>query len=175
MIDANLDCAYVCDEAGRFLGCATLDRLHKAGKRPVRDALHPVSAKKTDLHGECNRPLNLRQRDRRHGVETAHRRMPEAVLPLLGAVAGTERAIDGTTAALARYNGSKISRPTVLALALTLALRSFLVVSMHGRWCAREHDSMVFSCDPARGVDFLLQSVRVPAQCRCSDLRDFEH
>ncbi|WP_250454434.1 glycine betaine/L-proline ABC transporter ATP-binding protein [Caballeronia sp. ATUFL_M2_KS44] len=44
MIDANLDCAYVCDEAGRFLGCATLDRLHKAGNRPVRDALHP------DLH-----------------------------------------------------------------------------------------------------------------------------
>jgi glycine betaine/proline transport system ATP-binding protein len=44
MIDANLDCAYVCDETGRFLGCATLERLHKAGARSVRDALHP------DLH-----------------------------------------------------------------------------------------------------------------------------
>jgi glycine betaine/proline transport system ATP-binding protein len=53
MIDSNLDCAYVCDESGHFLGCATLERLHKAGGRSVRDALHPdlhaVSAQ-ADLH-----------------------------------------------------------------------------------------------------------------------------
>jgi glycine betaine/proline transport system ATP-binding protein len=53
LIDANLDCAYVCDDAGQFLGCATLERLHKAGSRSVRDALHPdlhaVSAQ-ADLH-----------------------------------------------------------------------------------------------------------------------------
>lgn len=44
MIDANLDCAYVCDESGRFQGCVTLERLHKGGERSIREALHP------DLH-----------------------------------------------------------------------------------------------------------------------------
>lgn len=44
MIARNLDCAYLCDEAGRFVGCVTLDRLHKAADRPVRETLH------ADLH-----------------------------------------------------------------------------------------------------------------------------
>ncbi|WP_438392823.1 quaternary amine ABC transporter ATP-binding protein [Caballeronia sp. DA-9] len=45
LIDWNVDCAYVCDGDGHFLGCVTLERLHKAGRNgSVRDALHP------DLH-----------------------------------------------------------------------------------------------------------------------------
>ncbi|MDR5733689.1 glycine betaine/L-proline ABC transporter ATP-binding protein [Caballeronia sp. LZ025] len=61
MIDSNVDCGYVCDEAGRFVGCVTLDRLHKAGNRTVRDALHPelhaVQAE-ADLHELASVALN---------------------------------------------------------------------------------------------------------------------
>jgi glycine betaine/proline transport system ATP-binding protein len=53
MIDSNVDCAYVCDEAGRFQGCVTLERLHKSGERSLRDVLHP------DLHAvSCDTNLN---------------------------------------------------------------------------------------------------------------------
>ncbi|SAL62533.1 glycine betaine/L-proline ABC transporter ATPase [Caballeronia choica] len=61
MIDASVDCAYVCDEDGRFVGCVTLERLHKAGDRSVRDALHPdLHAVQTeaDLHELASVALN---------------------------------------------------------------------------------------------------------------------
>ncbi|MBB5399107.1 MULTISPECIES: quaternary amine ABC transporter ATP-binding protein [Paraburkholderia] len=39
LIDSGMECGYVCDGAGRYQGCVTPASLHKAGTRPVRDAL----------------------------------------------------------------------------------------------------------------------------------------
>jgi glycine betaine/proline transport system ATP-binding protein len=53
LIDAGVDCGYVCDEAGRYQGCVTPASLHKCGAGPIRDALlrdiSPVSTD-ADLH-----------------------------------------------------------------------------------------------------------------------------
>jgi glycine betaine/proline transport system ATP-binding protein len=53
LIDSGVECGYVCDEAGRYQGCVTPASLHKAGTRPVREALlHDVNAVSldADLH-----------------------------------------------------------------------------------------------------------------------------
>ncbi|CAB3637819.1 Glycine betaine/proline betaine transport system ATP-binding protein ProV [Paraburkholderia phenoliruptrix] len=39
LIDSGVECGYVCDDAGRYQGCVTAASLHKAGTRPVREAL----------------------------------------------------------------------------------------------------------------------------------------
>ncbi|MGN6667277.1 MAG: quaternary amine ABC transporter ATP-binding protein [Trinickia sp.] len=39
LIDSGAECGYVCDEAGRYQGGVTPASLHKAGARPIRDAL----------------------------------------------------------------------------------------------------------------------------------------
>jgi glycine betaine/proline transport system ATP-binding protein len=53
LIDSGAECGYVCDEAGRYQGCVTPASLHKAGARPLREALlkdlSTVSLD-TDLH-----------------------------------------------------------------------------------------------------------------------------
>ncbi len=41
LIDSGAECGYVCDEAGRYQGGVTPASLHKAGARPIRDALIP--------------------------------------------------------------------------------------------------------------------------------------
>lgn len=41
LIDSGVECGYVCDEAGRYQGCITPASLHKAGARPIREALIP--------------------------------------------------------------------------------------------------------------------------------------
>lgn len=41
LIDSGVDCGYVCDESGRYQGGVTPASLHKAGARPIRDALIP--------------------------------------------------------------------------------------------------------------------------------------
>jgi glycine betaine/proline transport system ATP-binding protein len=38
LIDKGLECAYVCDESGRYLGCVTRASLHKAGRGSIQDA-----------------------------------------------------------------------------------------------------------------------------------------
>jgi glycine betaine/proline transport system ATP-binding protein len=53
LIDAGVECGYVCDEAGRYQGCVTPASLHKCGSGPIRDALlRDVSAipLDADLH-----------------------------------------------------------------------------------------------------------------------------
>ncbi|KVV32287.1 glycine betaine/L-proline ABC transporter ATP-binding protein [Burkholderia ubonensis] len=53
LIDSGAECGYVCDEAGRYLGCVTAATLHKCGSRPIREAfLHNVDrvSMETDLH-----------------------------------------------------------------------------------------------------------------------------
>ncbi len=53
LIDAGLECAYVCDEAGRYQGCVTQASLHLAGHGAARDAFLPDAATvtlETDLH-----------------------------------------------------------------------------------------------------------------------------
>ncbi|MGT0194447.1 quaternary amine ABC transporter ATP-binding protein [Burkholderia pyrrocinia] len=53
LIDSGAECGYVCDPAGRYLGCVTAATLHKCGDRPIRDAflrdVNGVSVE-TDLH-----------------------------------------------------------------------------------------------------------------------------
>ncbi|HKR46074.1 MAG TPA: glycine betaine/L-proline ABC transporter ATP-binding protein [Paraburkholderia sp.] len=53
LIDSGAECGYVCDQAGRYQGCVTPASLHKAGARPLREALlkdlSTVSLD-TDLH-----------------------------------------------------------------------------------------------------------------------------
>jgi glycine betaine/proline transport system ATP-binding protein len=39
LIDAGVDCGYVCDEAGRYQGCVTPASLHRCGTGPIRDAM----------------------------------------------------------------------------------------------------------------------------------------
>ncbi|WP_018432393.1 quaternary amine ABC transporter ATP-binding protein [Paraburkholderia atlantica] len=39
LIDSGVECGYVCDDVGQYRGCVTPASLHKAGTRPVRDAL----------------------------------------------------------------------------------------------------------------------------------------
>ncbi|MGN6652349.1 quaternary amine ABC transporter ATP-binding protein [Trinickia sp.] len=41
LIDSGVECGYVCDESGRYQGGVTPASLHKAGARPIRDALIP--------------------------------------------------------------------------------------------------------------------------------------
>ncbi len=53
LIDSGVQCGYVCDESGRYQGAVTPASLHKAGTRPLRDALIPGLAAvsmETDLH-----------------------------------------------------------------------------------------------------------------------------
>lgn len=53
LIDGGIECAYVCDESGRYQGCATQASLHLAGHARVRDAfLRDATAVTldTDLH-----------------------------------------------------------------------------------------------------------------------------
>jgi glycine betaine/proline transport system ATP-binding protein len=53
LIDSGRNCAYVCDEAGRYQGCVTQASLHKAGSGPIRDAFQPNIATvglDADLH-----------------------------------------------------------------------------------------------------------------------------
>ena len=39
LIDAGVECGYVCDEAGRYQGCVTPASLRKCGSAPIRNAL----------------------------------------------------------------------------------------------------------------------------------------
>ncbi|WP_114812420.1 quaternary amine ABC transporter ATP-binding protein [Paraburkholderia kururiensis] len=41
LIDSGAECGYVCDESGRYQGGVTPASLHKAGTRPIREALLP--------------------------------------------------------------------------------------------------------------------------------------
>ncbi|MFB9123584.1 glycine betaine/L-proline ABC transporter ATP-binding protein [Paraburkholderia dipogonis] len=57
LIDAGVECGYVCDEAGRYQGCVTPASLHKCGSGPIRDALlHDMVAVSSDadLHELSN-------------------------------------------------------------------------------------------------------------------------
>ncbi|MGN6808263.1 MAG: quaternary amine ABC transporter ATP-binding protein [Trinickia sp.] len=61
MIDGGLECAYVCDQAGRFQGCVTPTSLHKAGARPLREALLQdlkTVSPESDLHELANIALS---------------------------------------------------------------------------------------------------------------------
>ena len=53
VIDSGVECGYVCDESGRYQGCVTPASLHKAGARPLREALIPelkTVSLDSDLH-----------------------------------------------------------------------------------------------------------------------------
>jgi glycine betaine/proline transport system ATP-binding protein len=53
LIDSGVECGYVCDESGRYQGCVTPASLHKAGARPLREALIPelkTVSLDSDLH-----------------------------------------------------------------------------------------------------------------------------
>ena len=53
LIDSGLEYAYICDQSGRYQGCVTPASLHKAGVRPLREALLPdlkTVSPETDLH-----------------------------------------------------------------------------------------------------------------------------
>jgi glycine betaine/proline transport system ATP-binding protein len=53
LIDGGAECAYVCDESGRYQGYVTRASLHQAGRGAVRDAFHRDGAAVSldaDLH-----------------------------------------------------------------------------------------------------------------------------
>lgn len=53
LLDAGVECAYVCDESGQYQGCVTPASLRKCGTAPVRDAMLRDMASATldsDLH-----------------------------------------------------------------------------------------------------------------------------
>ncbi|PQV54882.1 glycine betaine/proline transport system ATP-binding protein [Paraburkholderia sp. BL21I4N1] len=53
LIDAGVECGYVCDEAGRYQGCVTSTSLRQCGSAPIRSALlHDMAAVSidADLH-----------------------------------------------------------------------------------------------------------------------------
>jgi glycine betaine/proline transport system ATP-binding protein len=61
LIDTGVECAYVCDESGRYQGCVTRTSLHKAGRGSIQDAfLRNTTAVSldADLHQLTEMALN---------------------------------------------------------------------------------------------------------------------